>query len=128
MTKCGPWAFVGGVLGFTGVAFGAFAAHAIADPQAKAWIDTGSRYQLAHTMTIFASLSFLSWGTRKARLAPFFFTLGCVLFCGSLYAMALGAPRWFGAITPFGGVSFLIGWAILAVAGLDLMREEEKKP
>jgi uncharacterized membrane protein YgdD (TMEM256/DUF423 family) len=121
VTKLGPWAFVAAIAGFLGVAFGAFAAHAISDPQAKGWIDTGSRYQLAHTMTIFVSISLVNWGARAARFAPAFFTLGIVLFCGSLYAMAFGAPRWFGAITPLGGVSFLAGWGILAFAGLQLM-------
>ena len=42
--------------------------------------------------------------------------VGCLIFCGTLYAMALGAPRWFGAITPLGGVSLMMGWLGLALA------------
>jgi uncharacterized membrane protein YgdD (TMEM256/DUF423 family) len=44
------------------------------------------------------------------------FVLGLVIFCGSLYALALGAPRWFGAITPVGGVAFIVGWIALGLA------------
>jgi len=57
---------------------------------------------------------------KRARLAPAFFLSGVVFFSGSLYAMAFGAPRWLGAITPIGGVLFLIGWAILAWAARDV--------
>lgn len=121
----GIWAVIGAGSGFAAVCAGAFGAHAISDPVARDWIDTGAKYHLAHTMTIFVSLSFRNWGADVARHAPRFFLAGIVLFAGSLYAMALGAPRWFGAITPLGGVSFLIGWAVLARAGLALMRQEQ---
>ncbi len=53
-----------------------------------------------------------------ARVAGYGFGLGTVLFSGSLYAMALGAPRWFGAVTPLGGAAFLVGWAALASCAL----------
>ena len=121
----GIWVVIGAASGFAAVCAGAFGAHAIADPVARDWIDTGAKYHLAHTMTIFVSLSLRNWGVDVARLAPRFFLAGIVLFAGSLYAMALGAPRWFGAITPLGGLSFLIGWALLARAGFALMRQEQ---
>jgi uncharacterized membrane protein YgdD (TMEM256/DUF423 family) len=124
MKHRGFWAMAGAISGFCAVAVGAFGAHAITDPQAKAWIDTGAKYHLAHTMTIFVSLSFRNWGASFARFASGFFFVGCVLFAGSLYAIAAGAPRWFGAITPIGGVCFLIGWTILAIAAGQLMRQE----
>jgi uncharacterized membrane protein YgdD (TMEM256/DUF423 family) len=114
----------GAASGFVAVAIGAFAAHAISDPQAKAWIETGAKYHLAHTMTIFVSLSFRNWGATLARHASGLFFFGCVLFAGSLYAMALGGPRWLGAITPIGGILFLLGWAVLIAAALQLMRQE----
>ena len=50
------------------------------------------------------------------------FTFGTLLFSGSLYAMALGAPRWLGAVTPFGGLGFLAGWAVVAWCGATLGR------
>ncbi|HEY0435744.1 MAG TPA: DUF423 domain-containing protein, partial [Phenylobacterium sp.] len=55
-------------------------------------------------------------GAPRARFAPAFFLAGVLLFSGSLYAMALGAPRWLGAVTPVGGLGFLAGWAVLAWA------------
>lgn len=108
--------------GFIAVAVGAFAEHALTDPQAKAWMDTGATYGFMHTMATFACATFINIGGNRARFAPAFFLSGVVIFTGSLYAMALGAPRWLGAITPIGGVCFLIGWAILVWAAWDIDR------
>ncbi len=102
----------GAVLGLLGVAFGAFGAHGVADPTAKAWMQTGATYQLAHVLAALAAVAL----PRPAIAAATAFLTGAVVFGGSLYAMALGAPRWMGAITPIGGVAFLAGWAMLAVA------------
>lgn len=55
-----------------------------------------------------------------AKLAGGLLQAGIVIFSGSLYAMTLGAPRWFGAITPIGGLAFMAGWAVLAWASLKL--------
>ena len=63
-------------------------------------------------------------GAIRARFAPGFFLAGIVVFSGSLYAMAAGGPSILGAITPIGGVLFLIGWAMLAWAGLQIDRRE----
>jgi uncharacterized membrane protein YgdD (TMEM256/DUF423 family) len=106
--------------GFIAVAVGAFAAHGIADPQAKEWLKTGAQYGFMHTMATFACATFMNIGARRARFAPAFFLSGVVFFSGSLYAMALGGPRWLGAITPIGGVLFLIGWATLAFSARDV--------
>ncbi len=102
----------GAVLGLLGVAFGAFGAHGLADPAAKAWMQTGATYQLAHVLAALAAVGL----PRPATSAAAAFLAGTVLFSGSLYAMALGAPRWMGAITPLGGLAFLAGWAMLALA------------
>jgi uncharacterized membrane protein YgdD (TMEM256/DUF423 family) len=102
----------GAVLGLLGVAFGAFGAHGVADPAAKAWMQTGASYQLAHVLAALAAVGL----PRPATGAAAAFLLGTVLFSGSLYAMALGAPRWMGAITPLGGLAFLAGWAMLALS------------
>lgn len=109
------------VSGFVAVAVGAFAAHGVADPVAKDWLKTGATYEFMHTMATFACATFMNIGARRARFAPAFFLSGTVLFSGSLYAMALGAPHWLGAVTPLGGLGFLTGWAILAWAarGVD---------
>ena len=100
------------ILGFLGVAFGAFAAHGVADPAAKAWMQTGAQYQLAHVLAALIALQLL----RPAKAAAAAFLAGAIVFSGSLYAMALGGPRWLGAITPLGGLAFLGGWAMLALA------------
>lgn len=108
------WMTLAALGGFIAVAVGAFAAHGVSDPQAKEWLKTGAQYGFMHTMATFACATFMNIGARRARFAPAFFLSGVVFFSGSLYAMALGAPRWLGAITPIGGVLFLIGWTILA--------------
>jgi uncharacterized membrane protein YgdD (TMEM256/DUF423 family) len=78
-------------------------------------------YGFMHTMATFACATFMQVGARRARFAPAFFLSGVLLFSGSLYALAFGAPRWVGIVTPFGGLSFLAGWAILvwAARGVD---------
>jgi len=118
----GQTALLGALSGFLAVAFGAFGAHALQDPHAKELIETGFRYHSLHTMAAFASLSFRNWGAPVARFAAPLFFAGIVLFAGSLYALALGAPSWVGIATPFGGLAFLGGWGILAFAGLGLAR------
>lgn len=104
------WLTLAALGGFACVAAGAFGAHGIADPKAQEWLRTGALYGFVHVLAVFAA----AW--LGARLAPPFFLVGVVLFSGSLFAMALGAPRWFGAITPIGGLAFLAGWALLAWA------------
>ncbi len=96
------------------VGFGAFAAHGLSDPQAQGWLRTGANYQLAHALAVFVTLSAAFSSNRSSRWAAVFFLGGSVLFSGSLYAMALGAPRWLGEITPIGGFGFIAGWALLA--------------
>jgi uncharacterized membrane protein YgdD (TMEM256/DUF423 family) len=115
------WMTLAAVGGFVAVAVGAFAAHGVSDPRAKELLKTGSTYGFMHTMATFACATFMQVGAKRARFAPAFFLAGVVLFSGSLYAMALGAPSWLGAVTPFGGLSFLAGWATLAWAarGVD---------
>jgi uncharacterized membrane protein YgdD (TMEM256/DUF423 family) len=115
------WLTLAAAGGFLSVAFGAFAAHGIADPRGQELLRTGSLYGFIHSLATFASAALLQMGAPRARFAPAFFLSGVVLFSGSLYAMALGAPRWLGAVTPIGGLCFLAGWAVLAWAarGVD---------
>lgn len=115
------WLTLAAISGFVAVAVGAFAAHGVRDPDAREWLSTGSTYGFMHTLATFASAAFMQMDARRARFAPAFFMSGVVLFSGSLYAMALGAPRWLGMVTPVGGLLFLGGWAVLAWAarGVD---------
>ena len=115
------WMTLAAVGGFLAVAIGAFAAHGVADPRAQELLRTGAMYGFMHTMASFACATFMQVGARRARFAPAVFLSGVLLFSGSLYALAFGAPRWVGIVTPFGGLSFLAGWAVLAWAarGVD---------
>ena len=90
------------------IAAGAFGAHGAGD-QAKEWLRTGAAYQLPHAVAAIA-ISRIDPRVAWALLA------GSAVFAFSLYAMALGAPRWFGAITPLGGAAMIGGWLWLAFA------------
>jgi uncharacterized membrane protein YgdD (TMEM256/DUF423 family) len=114
------WMTLAAASGLISVLFGAFAAHGVTDVAAKDLIKTGATYQFLHAMATIACAVFMQAGARRARFAPALFLSGTVLFSGSLYALALGAPRWIGAATPVGGVLFLIGWAMLVWAAGDI--------
>ncbi len=115
-----------GVLGFTGVALGAFGAHAlhaalVARGTVAIW-QTAVSYHLVHSVAL---LALGGWRTdaaegvaRLAVAAVWSWTAGVVLFSGSLYALALGAPAATGLITPIGGVLFLTGWSLVIAMGL----------
>jgi len=110
------WMTLAALGGLTSVAFGAFGAHGASDARAQELLKVGALYSFIHSMATFACAIFMQIGARTARFAPAFFLLGVLLFSGSLYALALGAPRWIGVATPIGGLSFLAGWAVLAWA------------
>ncbi|MEM9380180.1 MAG: DUF423 domain-containing protein [Planctomycetota bacterium] len=101
---------------------GAFGAHGLQGMLASAadaaertgWWETAAHYHLLHAVAIVAVGAGL--GPEGARGATRCFALGVVVFSGTLYAMALGAPRWFGAITPLGGVLLMAGWALALLA------------
>jgi len=113
-----PLALFAGLVGFFAVALGAFGAHGLdgrLSAQAHGWWETATFYALTHAVAALAlSLNNLA----PLRRAGWAFVLGAIVFGGSLYAMALGAPRWFGMITPLGGLSFLAGWALVIMTGL----------
>lgn len=115
------WLSLAALAGFVSVALGAFAAHGTSDPRAQELLRTGSLYGFVHALATFAAAGVVQMGGDRGRLAPGFFLAGVLLFSGSLYALAFGAPRWAGAITPFGGLCFLAGWIVLAWAarGID---------
>lgn len=119
MSNLRAWMSAAALCGFLAVAFGAFAAHGVTDPKAKEWMHTGATYAFLHALAVFAAALVVNLGGRRARLVPPLFLAGVAVFSGSLFAMALGAPRWFGAITPVGGLLFLAGWAVLAWAALE---------
>lgn len=88
------------------IAAGAFGAHA-AQGKAVEWLHTGAMYQLIHAVAAIVVLP-------RSRTAALLMLVGVTIFALSLYTMALGAPRWFGAITPLGGLAMIGGWLWLA--------------
>ncbi len=110
------WMALAPLSGLMAVAAGAFGAHGVSDPQAKAWLQTGAQYQMIHALAVFACLMVWRLGMGAAQIAAWMFLAGGFIFSGTLYLMAFGAPRWFGAITPIGGLLMILGWAALAWA------------
>lgn len=107
------------------VASGAFASHGLKgqlSAEQMAWWQTGTQYFFYHALGLLVVGVLIRLKLAPAKIA-WCLQLGIVLFTGSLYLMALGLPRWFGAITPIGGTLFIVGWVWLAVA---LSRNKEK--
>ena len=104
----------GALLAALGVALGAFGAHALRgalDATAQGWWQTAVQYQMWH------ALGLLTIGAARlpeSRLVALLLSVGTLVFCATLYLMALGAPRWLGAITPIGGSLMIGGWLVLA--------------
>ncbi|NBC31283.1 MAG: DUF423 domain-containing protein [Alphaproteobacteria bacterium] len=119
-----------GLLGAVAVSVGAYAAHGMAPAfpeQAIAWAETGSRYQMVHAVAVFGTaLALTLAGGRAARAllgaSGVLFAIGAVLFPGALYGLAFLDVPAFGAVAPFGGGSLILGWVVLAVAGLLFRR------
>jgi uncharacterized membrane protein YgdD (TMEM256/DUF423 family) len=109
---------LGGALGFLGVALGAFGAHGLeghltADDLAI--FETGVRYQMYHALALLLIAVSGTGGNSKFRtLSGWAFLAGITLFSGSLYLMVFTGQRWLGAVTPLGGLAFLVGWGALA--------------
>jgi uncharacterized membrane protein YgdD (TMEM256/DUF423 family) len=115
-----------GALGASAVVLGAFGAHALratleASGTREAW-ETAARYHLVHAAAL---LGFAGWlrdpGRAPGACAAWTVRLwvaGTVLFSGSLYALALGGPRWLGPLTPLGGLALIVGWVLAACSAL----------
>ena len=119
---------IGAILGGLAVALGAFAAHGLKarlSPGALHTFETGARYQMYHALALLA----LGCGaielrrSRWANLATWSWTIGVILFSGSLYALSTFGPRWLGMITPIGGVLLILGWGFAVAAAIAAGRE-----
>ncbi|MDB5468546.1 MAG: hypothetical protein JWR84_106 [Caulobacter sp.] len=106
------------LIGLLSVAFGAFAAHGMNDPKAIDWLRTASQYAGLHALAVSAVAALARGGFKVVRGTSAAFLIGVLLFSGSLVAMAFGAPRMLGAITPIRGLAFMVGWALVAVAAV----------
>jgi uncharacterized membrane protein YgdD (TMEM256/DUF423 family) len=109
-----PTLAAGAVLAGTAVALGAFGAHALKatlSAEALGWWQTGVQYQMWHGLALVA---LAATGDARLKLPSILLAAGALLFSASLYAMALGAPHWLGAVTPLGGLAMIAGWALAA--------------
>lgn len=118
------WLCIAAVNGALAVAFGAFAAHGLSgrlDAHGLSLFETGARYHMYHALALaLAAFAMRGAAARTANWAAFFFLTGIILFSGSLYFLAVTGMRAFAFVTPFGGVAFLVGWAMLAFAATRL--------
>jgi len=111
---------IGSLAGFLGVAAGAFGAHALRSrlsSEMLAVFETAVRYQMYHALALLVTAAVIGrvGDARLLSIAGWSFITGVVLFSGSLYGLALSGTSGLGAITPLGGVAFLVGWGCLAL-------------
>ena len=113
---------VGSVSALLAVAAGAFGAHGLRSrlsDELLAAFETGARYQMYHALALLAvAWAHTRWPGGVVSVAGWLFVAGTVVFSGSLYLFALTGQRWLGAVTPVGGVAFLLGWLALATGVL----------
>ncbi|WP_242181996.1 DUF423 domain-containing protein [Sphingomonas sp. CARO-RG-8B-R24-01] len=100
-------AVLAALCGAIAVGAGALGAHGASGDAAK-WLTTGAHYQLIHVVAALVAVRM------EARGPAWLFVAGGAIFAGTLYLMALGLPRWLGAITPIGGALLIAGWLWLA--------------
>ena len=113
------WFMAGALLAGIAVAAGAFGAHGLRSRLAPADLvtfETAVRYQMYHALALLAVAGLLARGAALAGAAGWSFLAGIALFSGSLYLLTLAGQRWMGAVTPLGGLAFLVGWVLLAVS------------
>lgn len=133
------WLVLGASLGLLGVAAGTFGAHALPEylraagadsdlSRRQVWWETGVRYQMYHALALIG----VAWVADRRKsllpsLAGISMFVGTLIFSGCLYAFALTGQTFIGAIVPIGGVLFIAGWILLALAGAGLVELQEKK-
>lgn len=116
--------FLGALNSLLAVALGAFGAHALRErigPELLTIYHTSSTYHAIHALGLLAvGLLLLHTGSRWAMAAGWLLFIGILLFCGSLYTLAMTGMHQLGIITPFGGAAFLLGWTCLCIAAWRL--------
>lgn len=117
---------IASILGGLSVVAGSFATHALKDKLSQHFLEifqTGSRLQMYHSLALLMVAFLLTIEDEPQSLivvAGYAFIAGIIIFSGSLYTLSLTGIKWLGAITPIGGVAFIIGWSCLAIAGWNL--------
>lgn len=118
---------LGGLFSGVAVALGAFAAHGLKAHVTAYHLEvfqTGVQYQFIHSAALIACGILLTWG-RSEKAQKYFsraaicFIIGIFCFSGSLYVLALTGIKWFGPITPLGGLFFIVGWGLFALAAMN---------
>lgn len=116
------WVATGAAAGALAVILGAFGAHGLKERVAADLLvifETGVRYHMYHALALVAvGLASVRWSSGWLGAAGWCFLVGIVVFSGSLYIMTMTGARWLGAITPIGGVAFILGWVALALGVL----------
>jgi uncharacterized membrane protein YgdD (TMEM256/DUF423 family) len=111
---------LGALSGLISVALGAFGAHTLRarlSSDLLSIFENGVRYQMYHALALLVTAwAVTRWSPSFSIAAGWLFVAGTVIFSGSLYALSLSGVRWLGAITPLGGVAFIVGWLCLALA------------
>lgn len=114
------WIAAGAFLGALTVGLGAFGAHAleqrVTPEELEIW-KTAVHYQGLHALALIG-FGLFAERAKASGLTGWAFTLGTLIFSGTLYAIVLGGPRWLGAITPIGGTALIVGWIALGVAAV----------
>jgi uncharacterized membrane protein YgdD (TMEM256/DUF423 family) len=126
----GFWLVFAALNGGIAVATGAYASHGLSDPRTIELFRIAGQYQMWHALAlagvaVLARLEVVAAASRLLGLAGWMFLAGIVLFCGSLYLLAIQGPSPLGAVAPVGGISFMAGWVALAAVGVRWMARDE---
>ncbi len=116
-------ATLGAAFAALGVILGAFGAHALRtrlDADQLEIYQTGVRYQMYHAFALLMSAWLIARNAPRAGIAAWLFVSGIVIFSGSLYLLVATGARWWGAVTPIGGLCFIAGWIVLAIGAARL--------
>ena len=117
-------AALGAINAALSVGAGAFGAHGLRERLERPRLEifeTAARYHMYHALGMLLC-ALLAASIPRAKTAGWILQVGIVIFCGSLYALALTDVKKLGAITPFGGLAFLVGWVWLAISALRSSR------
>lgn len=112
---------IGILLSMTSVILGAFGAHSLEpiliENDRIDTFETAVRYQFFHSLAIIiAGLIFGKYQNKKSKIAAILFLIGIIIFSGSLYILSITNITWLGAITPIGGLAFIVGWIYLLLS------------
>jgi uncharacterized membrane protein YgdD (TMEM256/DUF423 family) len=114
--------FLGSINLFLAVALGAFGAHGLKNRLSEYLLsvyNTGVQYHMIHAIGLIMIGILSQWlAPSHLNIAGWSLFVGIIIFSGSLYVLSITGIKWLGAITPIGGVAFLVGWVFLAIAAL----------